>query len=91
VALAEPQMADTPREKPAGKPSGGSSDSEPNWGAHLGTGLQMLVGVAIGFVVGNWLDKKYGWSPWGVMAGTMLGLAGGMYLLIKDAIRINKD
>lgn len=66
-------------------------DSEPNWGKHLGVGLQMLVGVALGFLVGNWLDKKYGWDPWGVMIGSMLGLASGMYLLIKDAIRINKD
>ena len=66
-------------------------DLDPGWGRHLGVGLQMLVGVVLGFVVGNWLDNKYGWSPWGVMACTMLGLASGMYLLIKDAIRINKD
>ena len=79
VALAEPQMAEKP------------PDSDPGWGRHLGVGLQMLVGVGLGFVVGTWLDKKYGWAPWGVMACTMLGLASGMYLLIKDAIRINKD
>ena len=72
-------------------PPGKSPDSDTNWGKHLGVGLQMLVGVALGFVVGNWLDKKYGWAPWGVMVGTMLGLASGMYLLIKDAVRINKD
>ena len=79
VALAEPQMA----EKPA--------DDDPNWGKHLGVGLQMLVGVGLGLAVGTWLDKKDGWSPWGVLVGSMLGLAGGMYLLIKDAIRMNKD
>ena len=66
-------------------------DDDTSWGRHLGVGLQMLVGVALGFFAGNWLDKKYGWSPWGVMVCTMLGLASGMYLLIKDAIRINKD
>jgi F0F1-type ATP synthase assembly protein I len=79
VALAEPQMAEKPPVE------------DPSWGKHLGVGLQMLVGVVLGFVVGNWLDKKYGWAPWGVMVGSMLGLASGMYLLIKDAIRINKD
>ena len=72
-------------------PKGGGSDPEPGWGRHLGTGLQMFVGVALGFIVGTWLDKRYGWSPWGVMVCTMLGLASGMYLLIKDAIRMNKD
>ena len=72
-------------------PKGKGSDPDPGWGRHLGVGLQMLVGVGLGFVVGTWLDKRYGWSPWGVMVCTMLGLASGMYLLIKDAIRINKD
>jgi ATP synthase protein I len=66
-------------------------DQDTNWGRYAGVGLQMLVGVGLGYAIGNWLDKKYGWTPWGVMVGTMLGLAAGMYLLIKDAIRINKD
>ena len=64
---------------------------DPNWGKYAAVGLQMAVGVALGVFVGNWLDKKYGWAPWGVFVCTMLGLAGGMYLLIKDAIRMNKD
>jgi len=87
-------MADVKGPRPSdGSQTGGSSDAddEADWGRHLGTGLQMLVGVGLGFLLGNWLDKKYGWSPWGVMACTMLGLAAGMYLLIKDAIRMNKD
>jgi F0F1-type ATP synthase assembly protein I len=62
-----------------------------NWGQYLGMGLQMAVGVGLGLIVGNWLDNRYGWSPWGVMIGVMLGLGGGMYLLIKEAIRMNKD
>ena len=66
-------------------------DPDTNWGRFAGIGLQMLVGVGLGYFVGSWLDRKYGWAPWGVMAGSMIGLAGGMYLLIKDAIRINKD
>ena len=54
-------------------------------------GLQVAIGVGIGLVVGSWLDKRYGWQPWGATIGAMLGLAGGLYLLIKEAIRINKD
>ena len=65
--------------------------TDPGWGKHLGVGLQMLVGVVLGYFVGNWLDQKYGWTPWGVVVCVMLGLAAGMYLLIKDAIRMNKD
>jgi F0F1-type ATP synthase assembly protein I len=51
----------------------------------------MGIGVALGVFIGNWLDTKYGWSPWGVVVGSMLGLASGMYLLIRDGMRINKD
>ena len=54
-------------------------------------GLQVAIGVGVGYVVGRWLDRRYGWTPRGMMTGSMIGLAGGLYLLIKDAIRINKD
>jgi cobalamin synthase len=56
----------------------------------LAYGLQILVGVGIGYFVGRWLDRHYGWSN-GVIIGSLIGLTGGLYLLIKDAIRINKD
>ena len=75
-------------EDPGRKERGGD---DPSWGKHLGTGLQMLAGVGLGLFVGNWLDRKYGWAPWGLLVCTMLGLAAGMYVLIKDAIRMNKD
>ena len=66
-------------------------DDDVNWGKMAGIGLQVAVGVTIGYFVGRWLDRRYGWTPRGMMTGSMIGLAGGMYLLIKDAIRINKD
>jgi F0F1-type ATP synthase assembly protein I len=63
-----------------------------NQQGHLAmVGLQVAIGVGVGYAVGWWLDKRYGWSPKGVVIGSMIGLAGGLYLLIKDAIRINKD
>ena len=63
-----------------------------NDGAHLAmVGLQVAIGVGLGYLVGRWLDRHYGWGSRGVVIGSMLGLAGGLYLLIKDAIRINKD
>jgi ATP synthase protein I len=64
---------------------------EPGWGQYLGLGLEMAVGVTLGYAVGWWLDRKYGWSPWGVTVGSLLGVAAGMYLLIKEALKMNKD
>ena len=68
-----------------------AKDADSGWGQFLGIGLQMGVGVALGYFVGSALDRRYEWAPWGTLVCVMLGLASGMYLLIKDAIRINKD
>jgi len=65
--------------------------NQQNWGRYFGIGLEIALGVGIGYVVGAWLDRRYGWTPWGVIAGTMIGLAAGLYLLIKEALRMNKD
>ncbi|WP_428939405.1 AtpZ/AtpI family protein [Fontivita pretiosa] len=62
-----------------------------NWGRYVGIGLEIAVGVALGYVVGAFLDSRFGWTPWGVVVGTMLGLAGGLYLLIKEALRMNRQ
>jgi F0F1-type ATP synthase assembly protein I len=77
-------MADNSRKGP-------NDRDDANWGQYLGYGLQMLVGVLLGYFVGRWADGKFHSEPWGLLVGVMLGLAAGMYLLIKDAIRINKD
>ncbi|MGK0362203.1 MAG: F0F1-type ATP synthase assembly protein I [Bradymonadia bacterium] len=37
-------------------------------------GLEMGVAVAIGAGIGYWLDSKYGWSPKGVLIGTLFGV-----------------
>lgn len=62
-----------------------------NWGQFLTLGFETAVGVALGYFVGHWLDRKFGWDPWGTLVGAMLGMAAGMYLLIKEALRMNKD
>ena len=64
--------------------------SSTDWGQLLGVGLEIAVGVGLGAAVGYWLDHRYDWSPWGILIGTMLGLAGGMYLAIKEALQVNK-
>jgi F0F1-type ATP synthase assembly protein I len=41
-------------------------------------GLEMVAPI----VLGLYLDERLGWSPWGVVAGTVLGLVGGLTHLI---------
>ena len=37
------------------------------------------------------LDRKFHLEPWGVLVCTALGLAAGMYSLIREGIRVNRD
>jgi len=68
-------------------PDSSRKDPEMRWGKFAGMGLETAVGVGLGYIVGNWLDTKYGWSPWGVLVGLMLGLCAGTYLLLKELRR----
>jgi F0F1-type ATP synthase assembly protein I len=42
-------------------------------------GMEMAAPVALGWL----LDSYFGWSPWGVIAGAVLGLIGGLYHLVR--------
>lgn len=63
-------------------------DEQSKMGIALSMGMQLLAGVGLGLLIGYWLDGRYGWSPWGVLSGALVGLAGGMYLMIKEALRL---
>jgi len=67
----------------------GNDDS--NWGKFAAVGLEVAAGVGLGAVVGYWIDHKFRTEPWGVLIGSALGFASGMYLLFKEALKANKD
>jgi ATP synthase protein I len=68
-----------------------NSGDEASWGRFAGIGLEIAVGVGLGALIGYWIDKRAGSSPWGLVVGAMLGLAGGMYLMIKAVLGMNRD
>ena len=57
---------------------------------YAGIGLQFAATTALFTLMGYGLDRKMGWSPWGTVGLTMVGLIGGLYLLIKEALRENE-
>jgi len=63
----------------------------PDWGKLAAVGFEVAVGVGLGAVVGTWIDRKFASAPWGVLIGVLLGCCAGMYLLVKDTIRANKE
>jgi len=54
-------------------------------------GLEIAAGAGLGAAIGYWVDRRWQCGPWGVLIGTCLGIAAGMYLLIKEALKTNKD
>ena len=63
----------------------------PNGANYLTSGFEVVIGIGLGCVVGTFIDRKLGSSPWGLLVGLLLGCAAGMYLLIKEAMKGNKD
>lgn len=55
-----------------------------------GLGLQFAATTAVFALMGYGLDRKMGWSPWGMIGLTMLAVIGSLYLLIKEAIKDGK-
>ena len=53
-------------------------------------GISMAAAIAIGALLGLWLDKKYGTEPWLLIVGLGFGVAAAfrnlylMYKKIKD-------
>ncbi|MFA7237625.1 MAG: AtpZ/AtpI family protein [Phycisphaeraceae bacterium] len=54
----------------------------------FGTGMELAGVILVLAWLGYWFDQWANCSPWGMLAGAMLGLIGGLYNLFRD---INKD
>lgn len=51
-----------------------------------------FAGAVGGFVFfGYWIGRHYGSERWGVLIGAVLGLVGGMYNLIRQALRASRE
>jgi F0F1-type ATP synthase assembly protein I len=51
----------------------------------------MIVGFSIaGYLAGNWLDGRFGWSPYGVVSGILVGLTLGMVFVVKRSGEIDR-
>ena len=68
-----------------------AEQKDPNWATYASYGFEMAAGVGLGVLVGLWLERRYHWAPWGMIGGAAVGLAAGMYLMIRDALRANRD
>jgi len=47
-------------------------------------GLQFFLAVFLGFLVGRWLDGRFGTSPLLALSGLFLGLVAGVLALYRE-------
>jgi len=71
-------------------------DSDPqasNWPgiwSYAGIGME-LAGAIIGLTLaGYWVDYKFGTEPTGLIVGATLGIIGGFYNFIRQAIQLTR-
>ena len=49
----------------------------------LAAGTELAILVLAGLFLGNWIDRKWGTQPWGILAGTLVGTATGFYNFVR--------
>src|SRR4028118_2411928 len=51
-----------------------------------GVGLQFAVSILLFLYVGQWLDRRFGTSPWLMMTGVFLGGGGAFYSMYRRLV-----
>lgn len=62
-------------------------DRQRPWMAFASAGFEIAAAVGGFAALGWWIDRQRGTAPWGLLIGALLGLIGGLYNLIKSALR----
>jgi len=63
------------------------ADPQLGWGRWAGAGIEFGMAVVLFFLGGQALDATFGTAPWWTLCGSLLGVAAGMYLLLRTALR----
>lgn len=60
--------------------------SGPSWQRLSGLGIEFAGAVGGFALLGYWIDRRWDTEPWGLLICVALGLVGGTYNLIREAI-----
>ena len=67
-----------------------SPKPEPNPLRFIGVGVELAGAVGGMALLGYAFDQWKGTEPWGVLVGSMLGVVGGLYNLVKKVTQENR-
>ena len=51
----------------------------------------LAAGPLVGYWIGQWVDRRFGIAPWGMVIFALLGLAAGTKQVIEIIRRINEE
>ena len=59
--------------------------------SYASVGLEILLSVLFGFLIGRWLDGKFGTDPYITIGGFVFGMATAARFLMRAAKRMKDD
>ena len=57
------------------------------WTRLAGMGTELAGAILALTLLGWWVDRRFETEPWGLLIGACLGIVGGLYNLIRVAVR----
>jgi F0F1-type ATP synthase assembly protein I len=60
--------------------------ADTEWMKLSGLGIELAAAVGGLTLAGYWWDRHFGTAPWGFWIGLTVGMVGGMYNLIRQAL-----
>jgi F0F1-type ATP synthase assembly protein I len=62
-----------------------------NYIPFLTMGFQLAAAVVLFFLLGHWIDKKFGTEPFGKLVGVIIGSTGGFIKFFKTVASITAE
>jgi len=60
-------------------------------GSYATVGLEIVFSIVFGFLLGRWLDGKFGTEPYLLYLGVVLGLVTAVRFVWRAAMRMTQD
>src|SRR5690554_6269635 len=72
-------------------PGGGTTEETRLLWRLAGMGFQFGTEIIAGVLLGWFVDRTFGTNPWGVMIGSLAGIAVATLDMVRKAMRLNRE